>query len=252
MAKILVVDADQENSRGLLQVITAHGHTAMPARSGEDALNILRSDPTIRLVLTEQVLPDTTGLKFVKQMSEEPQLRNIPVIMVMAQVNEITLRAGMQVGVKDFLARPCEPEILMNKIKKNLPQRKAVVLLIEYERMTCDRLKYIIELKEFNVLVAESAKEGLGILHSRSVDIIIADIGLPDVPGPVLVKKLKAEFPRLPVLLITGLSGRLSREVARAAGADGSISRPFRNLEIIEKLRAFTAHIQLTATHQSV
>ena len=120
MAKILLVDADQERSRSVLQILSAHGHTAVAARSAEDALNLLRSDPLIRLVLTEQVLPDSTGFKFVQRMFLETALQRIPVIMLMTRVDEITLRAGMQVGVKDFLARPWEPETLINKIKKNL------------------------------------------------------------------------------------------------------------------------------------
>jgi DNA-binding response OmpR family regulator len=188
MAKILLVDADQDNSRNVHKVLGTQGHTVVPARSAEDALNILHSDSTIRLILTAQVLPDTTGFKFVQQLAAEPQLQKIPVVMLLAQVDEITLRAGLHVGVKDFLARPWEPETLINKVKRNLPRRKAVVLIIEYERIICDRLKYIIELKEFTVLLAGTAEEGLEILRNRRVDVVIADIGLPEMPGPVRMK----------------------------------------------------------------
>ncbi|MCP4707472.1 MAG: response regulator, partial [Planctomycetes bacterium] len=204
----------------------------------------------IGLVLTARILPDTTGFKLVQQMGVESQLQRIPTIMMLSQIDEITLRAGMHIGVKDFLAQPWESETLLNKIRKNLPRRKTVVLIIEYETMICDRLKYIIELKEFKVQTAGTAKEGLEALQQNQIDIVIADIGLPDVPGPALIKEIKAEYPLLPVLLITGLSGRLSQEVARATGADGSISKPFRNLEIIEKLRGLAVHMQSKTSRQ--
>lgn len=252
MAKILLVDADQDNSRDIHKVLATQGHIVVPARSAEDALDILHSDQAIRLILTAQVLPDATGFKFVQQLTAEQQLQKIPVVMLLAQVDEITLRAGLHVGVKDFLARPWEPETLINKIKKNLPRRKAVVLIIEYERIICDRLKYIIELKEFTVLLAMNADEGLELLRNKRVDVVIADIGLPEMPGPALIRKIRAEHPQLPILLITGLSGRLSREVARSAGADGSINKPFRNLEIIDKLRGYTTHSPVPVNRQPV
>lgn len=244
MAKILLVDADKISSRKTTEILAAKGHIIIPARSAEDALNILRSDSAIQLVLTDQTLPDTTGFKFVQLKSQDAQLKKIPVVIFLAQVDEDILRAGLQVGVKDFLAKPCEPDTLINKVNKVLPRGKNVILLMEYERLICDRLKYIIELKEFKVLIAMTAEEGLAILRQRPVEVVIADIGMPEMPGPALIKKIKAEHPWLPVLLITGLSGRLSKEVARAAGADGSINKPFRNIEIIDQLRGLTQRLK--------
>lgn len=244
MAKILLADANQTSSRKTKEILAAEGHTIVPARSGEDALNILRSDAAIGLVLTDQNLPDTTGFKLIQMMSLDLHLKKIPAIIFLPNVDEKTLRAGLRAGVKDFLAKPFESETLINKVNKALPRRKQVVLLIEYERLICDRLKYIIELKEFQVLVATTAAQGLKILRQMQVEIVIADIGLPEIHGPELIKKIKAEHPRIPVLLITGLSGRLSRDVARASGADGSIGKPFRNIEIIEQLRELTRRSQ--------
>jgi CheY-like chemotaxis protein len=61
------------------------------------------------------------------------------------------------------------------------------------------------------------------------------------MPGPELLRSIKAKYPQLPVLLITGLTGRLSQEIAHTAGADGGISKPFRNMEIIGQLRQLLA-----------
>lgn len=237
MAKILLIDADQASSRKIMSMLADNGHTIIPARSAEDAWSILRSDTTIQLIMTDQTLPDADGLKLVKQISEVPQLKNIPVLLFLARADETILRDGMKAGVKGFLVKPCDPQTLLDKIQKALPNRTPTVLLIEDEGIVRDRLKYIIELKSFNVLVAMTAKQGLELLGSKRIDIIITDIGLPEMPATELIRIIKVEHPRMPILMITGLSGKLSHDVARAAGADSDICKPFRNVEIIEQLQ---------------
>ena len=75
------------------------------------------------------------------------------------------------------------------------------------------------------------------MIASRQIFAIISDICMPGISGLDLLVKVKEIYPQMPVLLVTGQTGKYSREQAIAAGADGFMAKPFKNVEIATKLR---------------
>ena len=67
-----------------------------------------------------------------------------------------------------------------------------MVLIIDDEKKICSLLSRIIELEGFKTLQANTGKEGLKLLKSNEVSIVISDVKLPDVNGVALVKDIKA------------------------------------------------------------
>jgi len=78
-----------------------------------------------------------------------------------------------------------------------------MVLIIDDEKKICSLLSRIIELEGFKTLQANTGKEGIKLLKSNDVSIVISDVKLPDVNGVALVKDIKAVKPYVEIINLT-------------------------------------------------
>ena len=78
-----------------------------------------------------------------------------------------------------------------------------IVLIIDDEKKICSLLSRIIELEGFKTMQANTGKEGLNLLKSNDVSIVISDVKLPDVNGVALVKDIKSLKPYTEVINLT-------------------------------------------------
>lgn len=100
-------------------------------------------------------------------------------------------------------------------------------------------LKKIVERGGYRSLAALSGQKALTLLESYNVTMVISEIVMPGVSGLDLLKKAKENYSSIPVILISGQSGKVSQDEP-AKLADGFISIPFKNVEISRKLHHFT------------
>ncbi len=98
---------------------------------------------------------------------------------------------------------------------------------------------------------AESGEQALEILETRSVSVVVLDLGLPAMSGLDVLRALrqKPETSTLPVLLMTGSGNRDTVLDALAAGADDFLSKPIRLDELVARVRAHL-RIRTALTHQ--
>jgi len=81
----------------------------------------------------------------------------------------------------------------------------------------------------YDVIEASDGAEALKVLQSRSVDLVIADINMPNLNGIELTRQLRSQpaFVRTPIILLTTESEPGKKAEGRAAGATGWIIKPF-------------------------
>ncbi len=237
MARILLVDDDPVTLRIIHGMLVKYGHGTTTAGSVKEAIKELESDPTIDLVITDLEMPESTGFDLLKRFNQVARFASLPVILCTSKADQETLVNAMKSGARDFIVKPFKEDTLVSKVDKALQQGKPSVHIMEDEALVLERLKYIIELEGFSVSTSVTAKDGLNFLDDNRVNIVIADIGLPDMTGVTLTRKIKEKYTNVSVFLISGLSARQSKDILEC-GADGFISKPFRNTDIIAKLRA--------------
>ena len=97
------------------------------------------------------------------------------------------------------------------------------------------------------VTVKTNGKEALEFLKQNQVSIMITDIVMPGMDGVELLKEAKKLYPYLPVYLITGHSHRITPKGASALGAERLLSKPFKNVKIIQHIRASMERLKLIA-----
>jgi DNA-binding response OmpR family regulator len=113
----------------------------------------------------------------------------------------------------------------------------ATVLLVEDERKLRDLVRSYLERAGFTVLSTGSGAEALSLTVSASPDLVVLDLGLPDIPGETVARELRAAG-GVPVLMLTAKSGEEDRIRGLELGADDYVTKPFSPRELVLRVQA--------------
>lgn len=115
MNQILVVDDLEDNCLLLQTVLEAEGYQVEVAYSGEDALNIVESNPP-DLMLLDVMMPGINGFEVTIQIRNNLELPFFPIVLVTAH-RELSIVDGSELGADGFIHKPIEIDELLAKIK---------------------------------------------------------------------------------------------------------------------------------------
>lgn len=120
------------------------------------------------------------------------------------------------------------------------------VLLVEDEPAIADTLVYALETECFSVTHALTGTDALAAAAREAFDFAILDIGLPDMTGLDVCRRLR-ETSTIPVLFLTARDGEMDRILGLELGGDDYVTKPFSPREIVARVRA----ILRRGNHQS-
>ncbi|QNB46296.1 response regulator [Thermanaerosceptrum fracticalcis] len=123
MAKILIVD-DDENIQELLKYnLEKEGHYIRIAGDGRQALEMAREFYP-DLVLLDMMLPYMDGLEVCRQMQGDKALKDIPILILSAKGEELDKVVALELGAEDYLTKPFSLRELQARIKVRLRNKK--------------------------------------------------------------------------------------------------------------------------------
>jgi two-component system KDP operon response regulator KdpE len=111
------------------------------------------------------------------------------------------------------------------------------VLVIDDETQIRKLLKITLDSAGYRVLEADSGRQGLNETALGRPDVIVLDLGLPDMDGVEVVSRLR-EWSQTPILILSVRDAADQKVAALEAGADDYITKPFDGTELIARLRA--------------
>lgn len=111
------------------------------------------------------------------------------------------------------------------------------VLLVEDEPAIADTLVYALETERLEVTHALTGSEALDAFAEKKHDFVILDIGLPDITGLDVCRKLR-ETSTVPILFLTARDGEIDRILGLELGGDDYVTKPFSPREIVARVRA--------------
>lgn len=119
--------------------------------------------------------------------------------------------------------------------------QKLSVLVIEDEKSICDFIAKTLNASDYKAVTAGSGKEGLAILTSALPDLVLLDLGLPDMDGIDIIKQTR-EWTSLPIIVISTRVQEWEKVAALDAGADDYITKPFGTDELLARIRTAIRH----------
>ena len=112
------------------------------------------------------------------------------------------------------------------------------VLLIEDDSILNETITDFLETKGFSVEPCYDASEGLEMLDLYNFQVVLLDLGLPDMKGETCLRKIRADKPDMPVIVLTGREDHQSCLDLLEAGADDYMTKPFNSEELLARMRA--------------
>ena len=114
---------------------------------------------------------------------------------------------------------------------------KPVALIVDDEAQIRRLLRVVLEGENYQVLEAENGQQGLTEIANRRPAIILLDLGLPDMEGLEVLKRLR-EWSEAPVLVLSVRDDEQSKVAALDSGAEDYVTKPFSTAELLARLRA--------------
>ena len=118
---------------------------------------------------------------------------------------------------------------------------KVKIMIIEDEEAISNFISTTLKANTYAPLVARTAREALSMIPSHCPDLVLLDLGLPDMDGIEILKKLR-EWSSVPVIVVSARGNESDKVEALDLGADDYISKPFGTSELLARIRTALRH----------
>lgn len=115
MKHILIVD-DVSTNLKCVGLILYNKYNVTTVKSGREALDYLNTE-AVDLVLLDIRMNEMDGYEVMKRMKSNPKTADIPIILLTADTDQESERRGMALGAADYIRKPVEPQILLDRIE---------------------------------------------------------------------------------------------------------------------------------------
>lgn len=119
--------------------------------------------------------------------------------------------------------------------------QKLSILVIEDEKSICDFITKTLNAQNYKTTSAHTGKDGLAILTSALPDLVLLDLGLPDMDGLDIIQQTR-RWSSLPIIVISARTQEREKVAALDAGADDYITKPFGTDELLARIRTAIRH----------
>jgi len=122
------------------------------------------------------------------------------------------------------------------------------IVVVDDEPRQTEMLREILGSDGHEVFAFNDARRAIDWLKQESCDLIMTDLGMPDINGWMVAKEAKALYPDLPIAVVTGWGSQVNEQQLRDGQADFLLSKPFELRELREVVAKVAAQRQKTTT----
>ena len=125
------------------------------------------------------------------------------------------------------------------------------VLIVEDDRAICNFIRRVLEANGYEALIAFCGREALSMLTSHCPDVVILDLGLPDMDGFEVITELR-KWSLMPVVVVSARTDEREKVRVLDAGADDYITKPFGTSELLARIRTAIRHTRMTGGNPTI
>ncbi|SCH87067.1 KDP operon transcriptional regulatory protein KdpE [uncultured Clostridium sp.] len=115
------------------------------------------------------------------------------------------------------------------------------VLVVEDDKRISNFIKTVLEANNYDVIVAQTGAEAYSMVTSQCPDVVILDLGLPDMDGMKILQGVR-EWSAMPVIVVSARTHERDKVEALDLGADDYITKPFGTSELLARIRTAIRH----------
>lgn len=115
------------------------------------------------------------------------------------------------------------------------------ILIVEDDPQIRKFLCYILENEQFDYKTSKTGQEAINVLVSENIDMVILDLGLPDIDGIEIIKKVR-EWSEVPIIVVSARDQDKEKAQALDVGADDYLTKPFSATELLARIRVGFRH----------
>lgn len=123
-----------------------------------------------------------------------------------------------------------------------------LVLVVEDDKQIQNFICYALQNEGFTCITANTGQSALNQLVSKPVDMMLLDLGLPDLDGMDIIKKVR-EWSEMPILVVSARDQDKEKAAALDCGADDYLTKPFSTTELMARIRVALRHLYRHGNH---
>ncbi len=112
------------------------------------------------------------------------------------------------------------------------------ILIVEDEEKVAHFIKKGLQTQDFDSEIATDGEEAIRLFNANTYDLVILDIGLPDISGLDICLKLRTKNPQIPILMLTALGSVADKVAGFEVGTDDYMVKPFDFMELLVRIKA--------------
>ncbi|GAB4122859.1 MAG: hypothetical protein Fur005_07620 [Roseiflexaceae bacterium] len=237
---ILAIDDDPHVRELVERHLSREGVRVVTAATGPEGIQLARElHPTA--ITLDVMMPDMDGWAVLSALKADPQLSDIPVIMLTIAEER---RLGYALGVSDYLTKPLDRSRLIDVLRKYY-REDPVVLVVEDDPDTRELLRRTLEREGWRVIEAENGRIGLSKLQQQTPIAIVLDLMMPEVDGFEFIDELRLTpaWRMIPVVVLTAkevsdedrrrLNGSVERIMTKGNTSREELLHELRNMVLV-------------------
>lgn len=255
---VMVVDDSTALRRTMALSLEKEGYRVLQAKDGRDALEQLRKNSYVDLIVCDIEMPHMNGFEFLGVRRRDSEIKNIPVIMLTSRSGIKHRNLASQLGANGYFTKPyVEQEFLkeLNQILNNQQSKKRdritksshrsqkyTVLVVDDSSALRKTMSLTLEKKGYRVLEARDGEEGLEQMYQNTdISLVICDIEMPKMNGFELLtsRRNDPQLQKIPVAMLTSRNNPKHQNLATKLGANAYFTKPYTEKDFvieIEKL----------------
>ena len=115
------------------------------------------------------------------------------------------------------------------------------ILIVEDDKTIQNFLKVTLKTQNYNYIIAETGLGGLSLFYANRPDLVLLDLGLPDIEGIEVLKQIRQNS-SIPIIVVSARSSETEKVMALDYGSDDYVTKPFNAAELLARIRAALRH----------
>jgi CheY-like chemotaxis protein len=237
---VLVIDDDPTARELMATYLTDEGFAVETAANGAYGLSRARQLRPAAIIL-DILMPDIDGWTVLAALKGEPELADIPVVIVTIVDEQ---RTGIALGATGYLTKPIDRERLVAILSRLRAAAPGSVLVVEDDEEQRQLMRAVLGMRGWRVREATNGRFALDAVEAELPDAILLDLMMPEMDGFELVAALQANaaWREIPVVVVTALDLTAEDRRKLSGGVKETLSKhAFPPAELMARVSALLA-----------